>query len=149
MEKDKNLYIGYRWIEDSMKRIIALPLGLKFMMPNGAKYDLSMLTGAHEVIRFGKHSRIVLDEYKQHWYHREVRMGEMEAFDTYEQLPAYVVSEDYEKKRIPTMLIFPYIRVDYARKQMEVYENCPVSCNDEECKHELLELNNRLLMITK
>lgn len=142
MEKDTKLYIGYRWIEDSMKRIISLPLELKFLMPEGKKYDLSMLSDAQEIVRFGEQSRIVKDEYGQHWYHRETRMGEMEAFDTYEPLPDYIVSDEYESKRIPEMMIYPYIRVDFARSLLEIIENCNFPRRDEEYKIEiLLEIN--------
>ena len=141
MEKDKNLYIGYRWIEDSMKRIIALPLALKFMMPDGRKYDLKMLADAHVAFSFGEHSRILKDEYGQHWYHRQIRMGEMEAYDTYEPIPEDVVSEDYEAKRISGMMIYPYIRVDYARKLMEIYENHKYHRSDEEYREEFYSLN--------
>ena len=142
MEKDKNLYIGYRWIEDSMKRIIALPLALKFMMPDGRKYDLKMLADAHVAFSFGEHSRILKDEYGQHWYHRQIRMGEMEAYDTYEPLPDYIVSEEYEAKRITEMMIYPHIRVDFARGMLEVFENCYFPRRDDEYRKEFCELND-------
>lgn len=142
MEKDKNLYIGYRWIEDSMKRIIALPLALKFMMPDGKKYDLGMLADAHVAFSFGEHSRILKDEYGQHWYHRQIRMGEMEAYDIYEPLPDYIVSEEYEAKRITGMMIYPHIRVDFARGMLEVFENCYFPRRDDEYRKEFWELNN-------
>lgn len=142
MEKDKNLYIGYRWIEDSMKRIIALPLELKFMMPNGKKYDLGMLADAHVAFSFGEHSRILKDEYGQHWYHRQIRMGEMEAYDTYEPLPDYIVSDEYEAKRITEMMIYPHIRVDFARGMLEVFENCNFPRRDDEYRKEFWELND-------
>lgn len=142
MEKDKNLYIGYRWIEDSMKRIITLPLGLKFMMPDSKKYDLTMLSDGMEIIRFGAHSRIVKDENGQHWYHRETRIGELEAFDTYEPLPDYIVSGEYESKRVPEMMIYPYLRLDFARGMLEIFENCNFSRRDEEYRREFLEMND-------
>lgn len=142
MEKDKNLYIGYRWIEDSMKRIIALPLALKFMMPDGKKYDLGMLADAHVAFSFGEHSRILKDEYGQHWYHRQIRMGEMEAYDTYEPLPDYIVSEEYESKRITEMMIYPHIRVDFARGMLEIFENCYFPSRDDEYRKEFWELND-------
>lgn len=142
MEKDKNLYIGYRWIEDSMKRIIALTLALKFMMPDGRKYDLGMLADAHVAFSFGEHSRILKDKYGQHWYHRQIRMGEMEAYDIYEPLPDYIVSEEYEAKRITGMMIYPHIRVDFARRMLEVFENCYFPRRDDEYRKEFWELNN-------
>ena len=142
MEKDKNLYIGYRWIEDSMKRIIALPLSLKFMMPDGRKYDLGMLADAHVAFRFGEHNRILKDEYGQHWYHRQIRVGEMEAYDIYEPLPDYIVSEEYEAKRITEMMIYPYIRVDFARGMLEIFENCNFPRRDDEYRKEFWELND-------
>lgn len=141
MEKDKNLYIGYRWIEDSMKRIITLSLGLRFIMPDGKKYDLNMLSEGKEIIRFGEHSRIVKDGYGQHWYHRETRMGELETFDTYEPLPDYIVSGEYESKRISEMMIYPYLRVDFARGLLEIFENCNFPRRDEEYRKEFSELN--------
>lgn len=142
MEKDKNLYIGYRWIEDSMKRIITLPLGLRFLMPEGKKYDLKMLSDGKEIIRFGEHSRIVKDEYGQHWYHREIQMGCMEAFDTYEPLQEEVVTDEYATKRIPDMMIYPYVRVDFARGLLEVFENCNFPRRDEDYRKEFNELNS-------
>ena len=142
MEKDKNLYIGYRWIEDSMKRIIALQLALKFMMPDGRKYDLEMLADAHVAFRFGEHNRILKDEYGQHWYHRQIRMGEMEAYDIYEPLPDYIASDEYEAKRITEMMIYPHIRVDFARGMLEVFENCYFPRSDDEYRKELYELND-------
>lgn len=142
MEKDKNLYIGYRWIEDSMKRIIALPLALKFMMPNGKKYDLGMLADGHVAFSFGEHSCILKDEYGQHWYHRQIRMGEMEAYDTYEPLPDYIVSDEYEAKRITEMMIYPHIRVDFARGMLEIFENCNFPRRDDEYRKEFWELND-------
>ena len=142
MEKDKNLYIGYRWVDDSMKRIITLPLGFKFMMPDGKKYDLGMLADAHVAFSFGEHSRIVKDGYGQHWYHRETRIGELEAFDIYEPLPDYIVSGEYESKRIPEMMIYPYLRVDFARGMLEIFENCSFPKRDEEYVKEFWELND-------
>ena len=142
MNKDKYLRISYRCIDDSSKRIVCLPLGFVFRLTNQENYyDLSLLVNAQEVIRFGLGSRIVKDEYGQHWYHRETRMGMMESFATYEPIPEDVVSEDYEAKRISGMMIYPYIRVDYARKLMEIYENRKYHRSDDEYREEFYSLN--------
>lgn len=142
MNKDKYLRISYRCIDDSSKRIVCLPLGFVFRLTNQENYyDLSLLVNAQEVIRFGLGSRIVKDEYGQHWYHRETRMGGMEPFATYEPIPEDVVSEDYEAKRISGMMIYPYIRVDYARKLMEIYENHKYHRSDDEYREEFYSLN--------
>ena len=81
------------------------------------------------------------DEYGQHWYHRKTGMGTMEAFDTYEPIPEDVVSDDYEAKRISGMMIYPYIRVDYARRLMEIYEDYIYHRSDEDFREELYRLN--------
>ena len=142
MEKDKYLRISYRCIDESTKRIACIPLGFAFRMIGSENYyDLTVLRNAHEVIRFGENSRIVKDVYGQHWYHRQTRIGAMEAFDTFEPLPEDVVSEEYETKRVSDMIIYPYIRVDYARKLIEIYENHRFLHNDDEYREEFYNLN--------
>ena len=146
MNKDKYLRISYRCIDDSPKRIVCLPIGFVFRLTNQENYyDLSLLVNAQEVIRFGLSSRIVKDEYGQHWYHRETRMGMMESFDTYEPIPEDVVSEDYEAKRISGMMIYPYIRVDHERKLMEIYENHRYHRSDDEYREEFYSLNRVII----
>ena len=147
MNNDKYLRISYRCIDDSSKRIVCLPIGFVFRLTNQENYyDLSLLKDAQEVIRFDTGNRIVKDEYAQHWYHRPIRMGTMEAFDTYEPIPDDVVSDDYEVKRIAGMMIYPYIRVDYARKLMEIYENHRCHRSDEDYREEFYSLNRGFIM---
>jgi hypothetical protein len=144
MSKDKYLRISYGCIDDSMKRIVWLPLGVVFRLAGRENdYDIALLKGAQEIVRFGPDSRIVKDEYGQHWYHRETKVGAMEAFDTYEPIPVDVVSEEYEAKRIPGMMIYPCIRVDHARGQMEIYENYRYDRRDEEYREEFYSLNKK------
>ena len=69
-------------------------------------------------------------------------MGEMEAYDTYEPLPDYIVSDEYEAKRITEMMIYPHIRVDFARGMLEVFENCNFPRRDDEYRKEFWELND-------
>lgn len=142
MNTDKYLRISYRCIDDSSKRIVCLPIGFVFRLSDHENYyDFLLINDAQEVVRFDTGSRIVKDEYGQHWYHRKTEMGTMEAFDTYEPIPEDVVSEDYETKRISGMMIYPYIRVDYARRLMEIYENYLCHRSDEEYREEFYRLN--------
>ena len=65
----------------------------------------------------------------------------MEEYDIYEPLPPEVVTEEYESKRIAGVNIYPYIRVDFARKLMEVYEEYGYTRNDKEYRDEFHNLN--------
>lgn len=64
-----------------------------------------------------------MDTYGQHWYHRTAKVRDMEAYETYEPIPEYIVSDKYEDGRVPGMMIYPYVRVDHARKLFEVHDN--------------------------
>ena len=142
MNTDKYLRISYRCIDDGSKRIQCLPLGFVFRIADNENYyDYSVFENAVEVIRFRTGNRIVNDNYGQHWYQRRTRMTGMEEYDIYEPLPPEVVTEEYESKRIAGVNIYPYIRVDFARKLMEVYEEYGYTRNDKEYRDEFYNLN--------
>ena len=143
MKNEKHVHVGYRSSEDSMKRVITIPVGFSIIMLEGRRYDYAMLKESRQITSFGKSSEIIQDVYGQHWYHRMTRVKDMEPFDTYEPLPEYIVSDEYEKYRIPDMMIYPYIRVDHARKLLEVYENYASWKDERAFKEWILELNEK------
>lgn len=142
MKTDKYLRVSYNYIDDGYRRIQCLPLGFVFRI-TGKKnyYEYPVFQNAEEVIRFDTGNRIIKDHYGQHWYQRKTKVGAMEEYDIYEPLPEYVVSEEYERKRIEGMHIYPYLRVDFSRKLIEVYENCMFPRRDDEDREEFHSLN--------
>ena len=70
--------------------------------------------------------------------------GDMERFETYEPLPAEVVSEEYVAKRMPDMMIHPFIRRDRAREMIEIYEASPRWSDEEPLRMRILEINGKI-----
>lgn len=144
MENDKYIKIGYRYIDGDMVRVVTFPTGFSIAMFDDETYSVKALKGGEIKVNFGQNSRILKDEYGRYWYYKVTKVGDMESFETFELLPEYIVSEEYEEKRIPGMMLFPYIRVDHARAVTEVFERRYVVCRDEEdFKKKFLERNEK------
>lgn len=143
MNNNRYIHIGYRCCDDSMKRITTIPVGFSIIMLEGRMYNYEMLQEARQVVSFGEKSAIVQDTYGQHWYHRTTKVRDMEAYETYEPIPEYIVSENYEEGRVPGMMIYPYIRVDHSRKFFEVHENLAVWRDENAFIQSFMELNKK------
>lgn len=142
MKNKDYIHIGYRSSDDSMKRITTIPVGFSLMLGD-RRYDSALLKESRQVIRLSDKSEIVKDEYGQHWYHRLTQVGDMESFETYEPLPDYIVSSDYENDRIAGMMIYPYIRIDHSRGLLELHENYEGWRDEAAFKKSFLELNRK------
>lgn len=149
MKNDRYIHIGYRSSDDSMKRITTIPVGFSIIMLEGRMYNYGMLQEGSQIISFGEKSEIVQDTYGQHWYHRTAKVRDMEAYETYEPIPEYIVSDKYEDGRVPGMMIYPYVRVDHARKLIEVHDNFAVWRDENAFKQSFMELNKKILKIFK
>ena len=149
MNNDRYIHIGYRSSHDSMKRVITIPLGFSIIMCEGRMYNFRILQECSQVESFGERSEIVRDTYGQHWYHTMTKVRDMEAFETYEPIPDYIVSGKYEEGRVPGMVIYPYIRVDHARKLLEVHDNFAEWRDENAFKQSFMELNKKILKIFK
>ena len=143
MKNDRYIHIGYRSSDDSMKRITTIPVGFSIIMLEGRMYNYGMLQEGSQIISFGEKSEIVQDTYGQHWYHRTTKVRDMEAYETYEPIPEYIVSDKYEDGRVPGMMIYPYVRVDHARKLIEVHDNFAVWRDENAFKQSFMELNKK------
>ena len=132
-----------------MKRITTIPVGFSIIMLEGRMYNYGMLQEGSQIISFGEKSEIVQDTYGQHWYHRTTKVRDIEAYETYEPIPEYIVSDKYEDGRVPGMMIYPYVRVDHARKLIEVYDNFAVWRDENAFKQSFMELNKKILKIFK
>ena len=141
--------IGYRSSDDSMKRITTIPVGFSIIKLEGRMYNYGMLQEGSQIISFGEKSEIVQDTYGQHWYHRTTKVRDMEAYETYEPIPEYIVSDKYEDGRVPGMMIYPYVRVDHAGKLIEVHDNFAVWRDENAFKQSFMELNKKILKIFK
>ena len=132
-----------------MKRITTIPVGFSIIKLEGRMYNYGMLQEGSQIISFGEKSEIVQDTYGQHWYHRTTKVRDMEAYETYEPIPEYIVSDKYEDGRVPGMMIYPYVRVDHARKLIEVHDNFAVWRDENAFKQSFMELNKKILKIFK
>ena len=132
-----------------MKRITTIPVGFSIIMLEGRMYNYGMLQEGSQIISFGEKSEIVQDTYGQHWYHRTTKVRDMEAYETYEPIPEYIVSDKYEDGRVPGMMIYPYVRVDHAGKLIEVHDNFAVWRDENAFKQSFMELNKKILKIFK
>ena len=112
-------------------------------MLEGRMYNYGILQEGSQVVSFGEMSEIVQDTYGQHWYHRMTKVRDMEAYETYEPIPEYIVSEKYEEGRVPGMMIYPYVRVDHARKLFEVHDNFTALRDENVFKQSFMELNKK------
>lgn len=144
MDKKNFVHIGYRHLDDAMKRIITVPSGFSFVMFGDIVYSIQKLEKGELIHDFGKSSTIIKDEYGRYWFHRVFAAGGMETFETYEPLPAEVISEEYVAKRIPDMMIYPFIRLDRARGLVEIYEDSPRWSDEEPLRMRILKINGKI-----
>lgn len=144
MDKKSSVHIGYTHLDDAMKRVITVPYGFSFVMFDDIVYSIQMLEKGELVHDFGRSGTIIMDEYGRHWFCRVFAAGGMETIETYEPLPAEVVSEEYVAKRIPDMMIYPFIRLDRARELVEIYEASPRWSDEEPLRMRILEINGKI-----
>ena len=144
MDKKSSVHIGYTHLDDAMKRVITVPYGFSFVMFDDIVYSIQMLEKGELVHDFGRNGTIIMDGYGRHWFRRVFAAGGMETIETYEPLPAEVVSEEYVAKRIPDMMIYPFIRLDRARELVEIYEASPRWSDEEPLSMRILEINGKI-----
>lgn len=144
MDKKDFLHIGYRHLDDTMNRVITIPSGFSFVIFDDIVYSIQKLEKGELIHDFGKSSTIIKDEYGRHWFRRVFAAGSMERFETYEPLPAEVVSAEYVAKRIPEMMIYPFIRLDRARELLEIYEDSPRWNDEEPLRMRILKINGKI-----
>lgn len=144
MDKKGFVHIGYRHLDDDMKRVITVPSGFSFVMFDDMVYSIPMLEKGELVHCFGEGGAIILDEHGRHWFRQVFGAAGMEAFETYEPLPSEVVSEEYAAKRIPDMMIYPFVRLDRPRELVEIYEDSPRWSDEESLRMRILEINGKI-----
>ena len=144
MDKKGFVHIGYRHLDYAMRRVITVPSGFSFVMFDDIVYSIQTLEKGELIHDFGKSCTIIKDEYGRHWFRRVFAAGDMETFETYEPLPAEVVSEEYVAKRMPDMMIYPFIRRDRAREMVEIYEAIPRWSDEEPLRMRILEINGKI-----
>lgn len=144
MDKKSSVHIGYTHLDDTMKRVITVPYGFSFVMFDDIVYSIQMLEKGELVHDFGRNGTIIMDEYGRHWFRRVFAAEGMETIETYEPLPAEVVSEEYVAKRVPDMMIYPFIRLDRARELVEIYEASPRWSDEEPMRMRILEINGKI-----
>lgn len=54
MNNDRYIHIGYRSSDDSMKRVITIPLGFSIIMCEGRMYNFRILQEGRQVESFGE-----------------------------------------------------------------------------------------------
>lgn len=143
MESKKVIKIRYR-CDEFMKRITTVPVELSVPIFGGNIYNMQTLSTGEKVHVFTAESEIIRDMYGQHWYHRTNNIDD-NGYETYEPLPEYIVSDEYEAKRIPDMMIYPYIRISGDGLLMELVENEVRWRNDEKFVEDFMALNEPLL----
>lgn len=143
MESKKVIKIRYR-CDEFMKRITTVPVELSVPIFGGNIYNRQTLSTGEKVHVFTAESEIIRDMYGQHWYHRANNIDD-NGYETYEPLPEYIVSDEYEAKRIPDMMIYPYIRISGDGLLMELVENEVRWRNDEKFVEDFMALNEPVL----
>ena len=143
MESKKVIKIRYR-CDEFMKRITTVPVELSVPIFGGNIYNRQTLSTGEKVHVFTAESEIIRDMYGQHWYHRTNNIDD-NGYETYEPLPEYIVSDEYEAKRIPDMMIYPYIRISGDGLLMELVENEVRWRNDEKFVEDFMALNEPVL----
>lgn len=143
MESKKVIKIRYR-CDEFMKRITTVPVELSVPIFGGNIYNRQTLSTGEKVHVFTAESEIIRDMYGQHWYHRTNNIDD-NGYETYEPLPEYIVSDEYETKRIPDMMIYPYIRISGDGLLMELVENEVRWRNDEKFVEDFMALNEPVL----
>lgn len=143
MESKKVIKIRYR-CDEFMKRITTVPVELSVPIFGGNIYNRQTLSTGEKVHVFTAESEIIRDMYGQHWYHRTNNIDD-NGYETYEPLPEYIVSNEYETKRIPDMMIYPYIRISGDGLIMELVENEVRWRNDEKFVEDFMALNEPVL----
>ena len=143
MESKKVIKIRYR-CDEFMKRITTVPVELSVPIFGGNIYNRQTLSTGEKVHVFTAESEIIRDMYGQHWYHRTNNIDD-NGYETYEPLPEYIVSDEYEAKRVPDMMIYPYIRISGDGLLMELVENEVRWRNDEKFVEDFMALNEPVL----
>lgn len=143
MESKKVIKIRYR-CDEFMKRITTVPVELSVPIFGGNIYNRQTLSTGEKVHVFTAESEIIRDMYGQHWYHRTNNIDD-NGYETYEPLPEYIVSNEYETMRIPDMMIYPYIRISGDGLLMELVENEVRWRNDEKFVEDFMALNEPVL----
>lgn len=142
MESKKVIKIRYR-CDEFMKRMTTIPVELSIPIFGDKVYNRSTLAASETVYEFTPDSEIIRDEYGQYWYHR-TRNVDDDGNETYEPLPEYIVSQEYEAKRIPDMMIYPYIRISRNGDLFELVENEVRWRNDDKFVEHFMVLNEPL-----
>jgi hypothetical protein len=143
MESKKVIKIRYRF-DEFMKRITTIPVELSIIILGDKVYNRQTLLAGKEVYGFTAGSEIIRDVYGQYWYHRTKNIDD-NGYETYEPLPEYIVSEEYEAKRLPNMMIYPYIRISRNGDLLEFVENEARWRDDEKYVAEFMALNEQVL----
>lgn len=144
MNAEKYIEIEYHCGKESMERRTIIPSELSMIIFEDKVYSLQTLRGAAVISKFGDRSDIIRDSYDRYWYHRVMEDGGVH-YETYEPLPAYIVSEEYEAKRIPDMMIFPFIKITRNGELFEFHENYARWRDDEKFKEDFIALNRSVL----
>ena len=143
MESKKVIKISYR-CEEFMKRMTTIPVELSIPIFGDKVYSKQTLSAGEKVYEFTAESEIIRDMYGHYWYHRTKNVDD-NGYETYEPLPEYIVSEEYEAKRLPDMMIYPYIRISRNGDLLEFVENEVRWRDDEKYVAEFMALNEQVL----
>ena len=127
-----------------MKRMTTIPVELSIPIFGDKVYSRQTLSAGEKVYEFTSESEIIRDMYGHYWYHRTKNVDDS-GYETYEPLPEYIVSDEYEAKRIPDMMIYPYIRISRNGDLLEFVENEVRWRDDEKFVEEFMALNEPLL----